>query len=113
MRDDRLEKQRLKQQIEASRFAENNGAVVRVINILAGNWIRMASIQSALPEMDMGDFLESITYLQKAGYIEIMYNSAQQLIEADKADPKKCDVAFTAKGMSLAKYAISDPAVLV
>lgn len=39
------EKRELKKRIEASNFAENNGAMIRVINILDGDWIRLATVK--------------------------------------------------------------------
>ena len=105
------EKRELKKRIEASNFAENNGAMIRVINILDGDWIRLATIKTALPEFSEAEFWDSLTYLQKEGYI--VYCSAQQLIDARRADPKKCDVSLTAKGIRLARYIDTDPAVLV
>ena len=107
------EKRELKKRIEASNFAENNGAMIRFINILDGDWIRLATIKTALPEFSEAEFWDSLTYLQKEGYIDILYCSAQQLIDARRADPKKCDVSLTAKGIRLARYIDTDPAVLV
>ena len=63
------EKRELKKRIEASNFAENNGAMIRVINILDGDWIRLATIKTALPEFSEAEFWDSLTYLQKKGSV--------------------------------------------
>lgn len=107
------ERQRLKQRIEAGNFAGNNGALIRVINILDGDWIRLSAVRDALPELDAAEWLESLSYIQKEGYIQIRYIHYDQLVDAARADPKKCEVNLTAKGMRLARYIDTDPAVLV
>lgn len=51
------EKRELKKRIEASNFAENNGAMIRVINILDGDWIRLATIKRrcrSSPKLNFG-----------------------------------------------------------
>lgn len=107
------EKQQLRQRVEAGSFAGNNGAMIRVINILGGDWIRLSAVQAALPELDVAEWLESLSYLQKEGYIDIRYISANASIEASRADVRKCEVGLTSKGMRLARYIEVDPAVLV
>jgi hypothetical protein len=107
------ELQRIKQKVEASSFAGNNGAMIRVINILEGDWIRLSAVQAALSELDAAEWMESLSYLQKEGYIAIRYIHYDQSVDASKADPKKCEVSLTSRGMRLARYIETDPAVQV
>lgn len=107
------DRQRLKRQIEAADFAENNGAMIRVINILDGEWVRLSTMRNALVELDNSDFEESLVYLQKSEYVEIRSIIPGQPTDVYKADKKTCEVSLTAKGMRLARCIDIDPAVKV
>lgn len=102
-----------KQRIEAGAFAENNGAVMRVINIMSGEWKRVSTIQRALSELTPDEFHESLSFLQKAGFVALRSITDRQPVECCDADYNVVAVSLTAQGIRLCKYLITDPAVSV
>lgn len=106
-------KTELKRRIEAGEFADNNGRIIRTINVLRGKWINLTVAQSALPEIDEGDFEQSLIYLERSEYIKIRDMVTKKCVEVDSANYNACEVTLTKKGIDLALYYIVDPAVRV
>ncbi len=102
----------MRQRLVAGSFASNNGAFMRVMNILEKDWKRIEDLQMALQELRPDEFSESLSFLQKAGYIEIReVYGAQRPMEACVANYKTCEAGLTANGIRLSKGFITDPAV--
>lgn len=106
-------KTEIKRRIEAGEFADNNGRIIRTINVLKGKWIKLSVAQSALAEIDEGDFEQSLIYLERAEYIKVRDITTRRCVEVDSADYDACEVTLTKKGIDLALYYITDPAVKV
>lgn len=106
-------KNELKRRIEAGEFADNNGRIIRTINVLKGKWIKLSVAQSALSEIDEGDFEQSLIYLERAEYIKVRNIATKRCVEVDSADYDACEVTLTKRGIDLALYYINDPAVKV
>ncbi|MFT9055546.1 MAG: hypothetical protein ABF449_02815 [Ethanoligenens sp.] len=108
-----MDKEELQRRIEAGAFAANNGKVLRAINIMAGNDIRLRSLQYALAELSHGELSESLYYLQDSGYIKIRKANSHMEIEVSDADYDDTDVRITAKGMQLLMGYTTDPVIKV
>lgn len=108
-----MDRKELQRRIEAGDFAENNGAVLRTINILVGKEIKLRSLEYALPAMSAGALAESLNYLQEAGYLKA--RNVYSKIDADVADAdyEDTEVRLTARGIQLLKGYSADPAVNV
>jgi hypothetical protein len=108
-----MDKAELQRRIDAGDFAQNNGKVLRTINILAGKDIKLKSLQFAQPGIKSGELAESLYYLQEAEYIK-----ARNIYNKENADVADCDyddteVRLTAKGLRLLKSYTTDPAVSI
>jgi len=108
-----MDRAELQRRIDAGNFAENNGCVLRTINILVGKDIKISSLQYALPSIDAAELSESLFYLQDSGYIKsrnIYSKAAADIADCEYGDT---EVRLTAKGMQLLKGFESNPAVKV
>lgn len=103
----------IRQKLIAGEFAQNNGRLIRTVNVLKGKWINLETVQTALTEMDEAEFEQSLIYLHRAEYIKICNESTKKCTDAEKAIYKECEVTLTKKGIDLAMYYITDPAVKV
>lgn len=103
----------IRRRIEAGEFADNNGRLIRTINVLKGKWIKLSVVQSALTEIEEGDLEQSLIYLERAEYIKVRDDVTKKSLEVDSADYNNSEVTLTKKGIDLALYYISDPAVRV
>jgi hypothetical protein len=110
--DDRDE---LKKRVSAGNFIENNGQVIRVINLLRTGYNKLASIVYALPHIPEGEILDSINYLFEAGYIHLRDIDTKEHVLYGLADIdyKKLEGKLTAKGISLLAFTIKDDLVRV
>ena len=108
-----MNEKEIRQKIVAGEFGQNNGRLIRTINVLKGKWINLETVQIALEEMDETEFEQSLIYLHRSDYIKIRNESTKKCTEAEKAVYRDCEVTLTKKGIDLAMYYISDPAVKV
>lgn len=105
-----MDKAELTRRIEAGAFAENNGRVLRTVNILQGSDIRLHSLRYALADLSPGALRESLFYLQDAGYLRAEDGAAHRRADVSQADETTV-LRLTAKGMQLLKGYAGDPAV--
>ena len=104
----------IKRKLEAEGFAENNGKIIRIVNILAGEWTPLSMIKSALEnDMEGHAFDKSMLFLVKSGYLEIRGKRNRQAAEWEDRHRQELEVALSGKGMKLALYHITDEAVRV
>ena len=59
------------QLIRAGNFKENNGSVMRTINMLRYQYHKLKSVEYALPDITKGEITDSVNYLYEAGYIHL------------------------------------------
>lgn len=108
-----MNEKEIRQKIIAGAFAQNNGRIIRTVNVLKGKWINLETVQVALSEMDEAEFEQSLIYLHRSDYVKIRNEHTKKCTEAEKAVYKECEVTLTKKGIDLAMYYIADPAVKV
>jgi hypothetical protein len=109
------EREELKQKIRAGNFVENNGRVIRVINILRHEYNKLTSIIYALPNIPEDEILDSVNYLFEAGYIHLRNSETKEhvLYGLSDVDHKRLEGKLTAKGIQLLAYSIKDSLVKV
>ena len=83
------------QLIRAGNFKENNGSVMRTINMLRYQYHKLKSVEYALPDITKGEITDSVNYLYEAGYIHLRTVLSK----------------LTAKGISLLAGGINDPCI--
>ena len=94
-----MDKATLNKRISAGNFVENNGSVLRAVNILKTKFNRLKDIKYAL-NIDKNDIENSINYLFEAGYLHLR--------TVDDIEAK-----LTAKGIQLLAGVIKDECVEV
>ena len=95
------------QLIRAGNFKENNGSVMRTINMLRTQYHRLKSVEYALPNITKGEISDSVNYLYEAGYIHLR-DIVTKLADSDFDD---LEAKLTAKGISLLAGGINDPCI--
>jgi len=106
-----MDAEKQKQLIEAGKFRENNGAVMRVLNILDHTFHELKDIEYALPNLTRGELTESINYLNEEGYIHL--RSSGDKVQTSLADKnfEELEAKATSKGLRLLRYVITDPCI--
>lgn len=110
-----MDDRELKQRIRAGAFTENNGVVLRTINILRHEYNKLSTIAYALPHLQEDEILDSVNYLFEAGYIHLRDMGTKTPIVHGLADAdyKQLEAKLTAKGIQLLAFGINDPLVKV
>ena len=99
------------QLIRAGNFKENNGSVMRTINMLRTQYHRLKSVEYALPNITKGEISESVNYLYEAGYIHLRDIVTKELTTLADSDFDDLEAKLTAKGISLLAGGINDPCI--
>ncbi len=94
----------------AANFIENNGKVLRGINMLRTDFNKLSSIRSAL-EFDSDDFADCVNYLIESGYIRIRHTDTKKAAELADFPMDELEGKLTAKGIQLLAGAIDDPCI--
>lgn len=101
------------QLIKAGSFKENNGSVMRTINMLRHKYHKLKSVKYALPDISEGEVLDSVNYLHEAGYIHLRNVITKQPSTLADCDFDDLEAKLTAKGISLLAGGITDPCIIV
>lgn len=103
----------LLKKMRAGNFVENNGKVIRAINILRHEYTKLKSVRNVLNDLDEQEYLDCVNFLQQEGYI------ALRDLET-KADTRLADARYscleaivTGKGIRLLGGNINDDMVEV
>ena len=99
------------QLIRAGNFKENNGSVMRTINMLRTQYHRLKSVEYALPNITKGEISDSVNYLYEAGYIHLRDIVTKELTTLADSDFDDLEAKLTAKGISLLTGGINDPCI--
>lgn len=106
-----MDKNNIKQKIEAGEFADNNGRIIRTMNILEGDYVDLCVIKNVLTAVKASDFYKSIVYLSKAKYIELRSKESKAHLTAEEAKTVDAEASLTAKGIRVAMGFEVDEAV--
>jgi hypothetical protein len=95
--------------MRAGRFVENNGQVLRTINILRHKYEQLKDVWYALnTEMSETEYLDCINYLAEAGYIALRDITTKEPASIADADYTRLEAKVTALGIQLLGGAIDD-----
>lgn len=106
----------IKKRIRAGEFIDNNGTVLRAINVLRHEYHKITGLPYALLSLQEDEILDSVNYLWEAGYIHLRDCETKELVlygMADIRDYRRLEAKLTAKGISLLAYTIRDDSVRV
>ncbi len=101
------------QLIKAGNFRENNGSVMRTVNMLRHKYHKLKSVKYALPDVSAGEVLDSINYLYEAGYIHLRSILTKEPATLADCDFEELEAKLTAKGISLLAGGITDPCIVL
>ncbi len=105
-----MDKETLNRRISAGNFVENNGSVLRAVNILKTRFNRLKDIKYAL-NIDKNDIENSINYLHEAGYLHLRNIESKQSSGLADDDFNMLEGKLTAKGIQLLAGVIEDECV--
>lgn len=94
----------------AANFMDNNGKVLRGINMLRTGYNKLSSIRTALG-FDTDDFADSVNYLTESGYIRIRHCDTRKDAELADYPMDEIEGKLTAKGIQLLAGVLSDPCI--
>lgn len=105
-----MDKETLNRRISAGNFVENNGSVLRTVNILKTKFNRLKDIKYAL-NIEKNDIENSINYLYEAGYLHLRNIDSKQPSGLADDDFDELEGKLTAKGIQLLAGVIQDECV--
>lgn len=98
--------------MRAGRFIENNGKVLRTVNILRHKYEKLKDVRYALDtEMSETEYLDCINYLTEAGYIALRDIASKEPANIADDDYTRLEAKVTAVGIRLLGGAINDEMV--
>lgn len=97
--------------IKAGRFVNNNGHVLRTINILRYRYVPLSDTQYALEKMPENELLDSINYLSESGYIQMREISSHTPGTLADYDFEQLEAKLTDKGIRLLSGKLRDELV--
>lgn len=102
------------QKIRAGQFRENNGRVMKTINLLRTQFVRLKDVHTALHPIEEGAMLDSVNYLQEAKYIHLRSTETKELmLLADVRDYQMLEAKLTDKGIRLLEGSEKDAVVVI
>ncbi len=108
-----MDKETLNKRISAGNFVENNGSVLRTINILKTKYNKLKNIEYALNHVDRADIENSINYLYEAGYLRLRHTENKQPTSLADTDFDLIEGKLTARGIQLLAGVIEDECIEV
>lgn len=94
----------------AAEFIENNGKILRGINMLKIPYNSLAKIRKAMG-FDESDYASSVNYLIESGYIRIRHIVTKKLVELADYPMDELEGKVTQKGIQLLAGVIDDPCI--
>ena len=107
-----MDKETLNKRISAGNFVENNGSVLRAVNILKTKSNRLKDIRYAL-NIDKSDIENSINYLHEAGYLHLRTIDGHIASSLADSNFEDMEAKLTARGIQLLAGVIEDECVEV
>lgn len=101
------------QKIKARRFVENNGQVLRTINILRVGYEKLTDVKYALSDISEHDFLDSINYLFLSEYIMLRKIKSKEPADIADVPYEELEAKLSQKGIKLLEGKINDNSVEV
>lgn len=107
------ERENYRQKIRAKHFNDNNGKILRTINILRVGYEKLEDVKFALSDISEKDFLDSLNYLFLSEYILLRVIKTKE--QADIADVswELLEAKLSQKGIKLLEGKITDNSVEV
>ena len=109
-----MENKELNDRIRQKKFFRNNGIVLKGINLLRTQFIRLPDLKYALePTLTESEFLDSVNYLTEGGYIKTRHTGTKQEITLADAAPDALEAKVTQKGIQIIACILKDDCIEV
>ncbi len=110
-----FDKEKLKKELLASNFKENNGLILLSLNILQTKYTKLISLYSVFKTRNLGedDFVESINFLAEEEYIYLRDIDTKNKSSLDSSFYKDLESKLSSKGLRLLNGGLSDNMVEV
>ena len=109
-----MENKELNDRIRQKKFFRNNGIVLKGINLLRTQFIRLPDLKYALePTLTESEFLDSVNYLTEGGYIKTRHTGTKQEITLADAAPDALEAKVTQKGFQVIACILKDDCIEV
>lgn len=107
-----MNEQDMIKRMRADNFVNNNGIVLRAINIGRISYNRLSSLCGALaPEIERAEFTDCVNYLSEAGYIILRRSDNKQPASISDDDIDDIEAKVSPEGIRLLAGRTSDPCV--
>lgn len=107
------EEKEFMQKIKAKHFVENNGNVLRTINILRTGYEKLEEVKYALSDVPEHEFLDSINYLFLSEYILLRMIKTKEPADIADVPYELLEAKLSQKGIKLLEGKIIDNSVEV
>lgn len=107
------EAQEYMQKIKAKRFVENNGSVLRTINIMRFSYEKLSEVKYALENVSEHEFLDSVNYLFLSEYILLRRIKTKEPADIADVPYEELEAKLSYKGIKLLEGKIVDNSVEV
>lgn len=110
-----MDAEQIKKKMRAGAFVENNGKVLRTINILRIKYVKLADVKYAHEDMPEHDLVDAINYLHGAGYITLRTIDTHKEATTGLADYdyEHLEGKVTPQGVALLAFRTEDPLIKV
>ena len=104
-----------KSALRAGNFIQNNGRVLRTLNILAYKYSRLESMRDILKNDGIAgdEFLDSLNFLAEEGYIHLRQTATKEEAILADSDYATLEAKLTAKGNRLLRGGVKDDMIEV
>lgn len=105
-----MNKQSIIKNLENAAFIENNGKVIKMLTVLEHSYHELAPLKRVLKlqGVDEAEFIESVNFLARAGYIELRDIESKTAANLADWQYENLEAILTDKGLRLIKNGIKD-----
>ena len=109
------EAEKMKRKMRSGAFRENNGRVLRALNILRHDFVSLRDVKYAVEEIPENQYLDSLNYLRESDYIHLRNIETGELVQFGLADMdyKDLEAKLTKNGIKLLSFSIKDEDVVI
>lgn len=99
------------QKIKARNFVQNNGQILRTINILHVNYEKLSDVKFAISNVSEHDFLSSVNYLFLSEYILLRHIKTKEPADIADVPYEELEAKLSSKGIKLLEGSVTDNSV--
>lgn len=108
----KLENKEIQDRIRQKKFFRNNGVVLKGINLLRTQYIKLSELKYALePTMTESELRDSINYLSESGYINMRNTENKQSTTLADCDFEIIEAKVSADGIKIIACVKSDECI--